>query len=188
MLAAKDIPNLISVARIVLVFPIIYLLSTRHFDVALGLFFIAGLSDALDGYLAKQFHWQSRMGGLLDPLADKFLLVSTYVALGWQGYLPWLLIALVVLRDLVIVGGAVAYHYRIQVLDAEPSMISKLNTLVQIVLALAVVSSLGYTPLPQIWIQILIWVVATTTILSGLDYVLEWGHRARRNGKAENAD
>ncbi len=174
---------MISVARIILVFPVVWLLLTHEFKMAMLLFFVAGASDALDGFLAKQFSWQSRLGGILDPLADKFLLISAYLCLGWLGSLPWWLIAVVVLRDVVIVGGALVYNYRVAQLDAEPSLISKLNTVLQIMLVLAVVYDLGFSALHAQLITVLIWSVVCTTVLSGLGYVLDWGRRAKHNGK-----
>jgi cardiolipin synthase len=182
MLTARDIPNMISVARIILVFPVVWLLLTGQFRMAMLLFFVAGVSDALDGFLAKHFGWQSRLGGILDPLADKFLLVSAFLCLGWLGSLPWWLIAMVVLRDIVIVGGALVYNYRVAQLDAQPTLISKLNTLLQIVLVLAVVYDLGFSALHTQLITVLIWSVVCTILLSGLGYVLDWGRRAKRKG------
>ena len=135
----RDIPNLITVLRILMVPPFVWLLlAGRHFE-ALVLFFIAGLSDGLDGFLAKRYGWTSRLGGLLDPLADKLLLVSGFIALGYQGLLPVYLVGLVLLRDLVIVSGAIAYHYRVAPLDADPSWVSKVNTVLQIALVLLVI-------------------------------------------------
>lgn len=180
MLKARDIPNLISLLRILLVFPVIYLLLHRQYQAAMLLFFVAGLSDGLDGFLARQFHWQSHLGGILDPLADKFLLVSVYLCLGWLGALPWWLVGLVILRDLVIVGGAVAYHFRVERLEASPSLVSKLNTLMQILLALIVVYDLGFSPLPVGLLQGMLWGVAITTVLSGVDYVVSWSRKAGR--------
>lgn len=180
---ARDIPNVISILRILLVFPIIWLLLSRRYQGAMLLFFVAGASDALDGFLARQFRWQSRLGGILDPLADKFLLVSAYFCLGWIEVLPWWLVLLVILRDVVIVAGAVAYHYRVEQLDAQPSFISKLNTAVQILLVLVVVYDLGFTPFPDWLPQGLVLAVSITTVLSGLDYVVNWGRKAGRRIK-----
>lgn len=182
MLAAKDIPNLISIGRIILVFPVVWLLLNQKFQEAMLLFFIAGASDALDGFLAKHYHWESRLGGILDPLADKFLLVSTYFCLGWVEALPWWLIGLIILRDLVIVGGALVYNYRIAQLEAEPTIISKVNTFLQIALALLVVYSLGFEPVNNTLVVALIWLVTASTLLSGYGYVTDWSRRARENG------
>jgi len=178
MLRARDIPNVISVLRILLVLPVIHLLLHQEFRLAMLLFFVAGVSDALDGFLARQFGWRSRLGGILDPLADKFLLISVFVCLAWLDALPWWLVGLVVLRDLVIVGGALAYHLTVERLEAEPTLISKLNTALQILLALLVVYDLGFEPVPGWILQGLLWAVSFTLVASGLDYVLEWSRRA----------
>jgi cardiolipin synthase len=178
LLAPRDIPNLISIGRVILVGPVVWALLEERFGLAMVLFLVAGVSDGLDGYLAKRFDWRSRLGGILDPLADKFLLVSTYLCLGWLGELPVWLVALVLLRDLVIVSGALVYHFRVAQFRAEPTPVSKLNTLMQIILALAVVFSLGVVVLPGWLLQTLIWTVTATTAVSGLGYVVEWTRRA----------
>jgi cardiolipin synthase len=154
------------------------MLLEQRFDIALLLFVVSGISDGLDGFLAKRFHWQSPLGGLLDPLADKFLLVSSLLALGWLGLIPYWLVAIAILRDLVIVTGATIYHLRIKHLKAEPSLISKVNTVVQIVLVIAVVLDQALVGLPVMVIQGLIWLTLATTLLSGFDYVLVWSKRA----------
>lgn len=175
---AKDIPNLISLFRILLTIPVIWALLEQHFTVALVLFLVAGISDGLDGFLAKHYHWQSRLGGLLDPLADKALLVSTFLCLGGLGLLPSWLVALVIFRDVLIVSGALVYSIQIEQLNAEPSLISKLNTLLQIMLGLLVVVNQGLYLLPGWLLDGLIWSVTATTLLSGLAYVVEWSRRA----------
>ncbi|BAO45195.1 CDP-alcohol phosphatidyltransferase family protein [Thiolapillus brandeum] len=177
-LRARDIPNLISIARVILVFPVIWLLLYQDYRSAMALFFVAGISDALDGFLARQFHWQSRLGGILDPLADKFLLVSVYFCLGWLTALPLWLVILVILRDVIIVAGALAWHFRVEKLDAEPSLVSKANTSLQITLVLMVVYNLGFTALPQGLLNAMMWAVAFTTLWSGVDYVVSWGRKA----------
>jgi cardiolipin synthase len=174
----KDIPNIISFLRLLLTIPVVWALLEGEFNVALIIFFIAGVSDALDGFLAKRLHWQSRLGGLLDPLADKALLVSSFLCLGGLGLLPPWLVALVIGRDVLIVTGALVYSVQIEQLNAEPSLISKLNTLLQIVLVLLVVVNHGLYVMPQ-WIMLgLILSVTATTALSGIAYVFEWGKRA----------
>lgn len=176
---ARDIPNLITIGRIVLVIPVTWALLDGHYALALVLFFVAGFSDALDGFLAKHYHWTSRLGALLDPLADKALLISCYAALTWNSLLPVWLLALVVLRDVVIVAGAVLYNYRVERLDAQPTLVSKLNTLLQIVLVLLVIfnQATGYGKAE--WITWLVYAVTVSIIWSGLDYVITWGRRAR---------
>ena len=107
----EDIPNLISILRIFLTIPVVWMLLIQRFDVALVLFAIAGISDGLDGFLAKHFGWHSRLGGLLDPMADKVLLVSSYVCLAMLGLIPTLLMVLVIVRDLIIVTSALVYNF-----------------------------------------------------------------------------
>ena len=174
----RQIPNIISVFRILLVFPILLLLLQEQFANALVLFAVAGVSDGVDGFLAKRFNWQTWIGGLLDPLADKLLLVSSFVALGWLGLLPLWLVALVFLRDLVIVAGAFYYHYHVGKVGGEPTLISKVNTFVQILLVLLVVFAQIFD-VPALLIQLLIAIVTITTISSGVDYVIKWSRRAR---------
>jgi len=174
----RDLPNLITVFRFLLVPPVVMLLLQGRFGSALLVFAIAGFSDALDGYLAKRYHWTSRMGALLDPLADKLLLVSSFVTLGWLGLIPLWLVGLVILRDLVIVTGAVVYHMRIEQLEAEPSLVSKLNTFTQIVLILAIMFTQAFQKLPALWPEVLLYSVLVTTVWSGFDYVWTWSRKA----------
>lgn len=175
---ACDIPNAITVVRLLLVPPIVLCLLDERYGPALGLFVLAGASDALDGFLAKRFGWTSRLGGLLDPIADKLLLVSCYLTLTWLGLLPLWLTALVIGRDLLILAGAVLYHTLIERLEAAPSVVSKLNTLSQLLLVVAVLFNYGAQPLPSGWLEGLMHTVLATTVLSGADYVWTWGWRA----------
>lgn len=176
----RDLPNLISVLRIVLVVPVTLLLWRENYSAALYLFALAGFSDALDGYLAKTYGWTSWLGGLLDPLADKLLLVACYFTLGWLGLLPVWLVAAVLARDAIIVAGATVYHFRIARLEADPTLISKLNTLAQIVLVLAVVFNQAVSIDLHVLTDTLIYIVACTTLLSGAWYVVSWSRRAWR--------
>ncbi len=165
--------------RILLVPPVVWLLLKEDFAMALWLFFIAGVSDGLDGFLAKQFCWTSRLGEFLDPLADKLLLVFSMLALGKLGLLPAWLIAIVLLRDVTIVAGALFYHFKVSRFDAEPSVISKLNTFSQILLVLLVIAN-QLIPIDfSNPILALIFLVTLTIFLSGVDYVITWGKRAR---------
>jgi cardiolipin synthase len=179
----RHLPNVISMARIVLVGPIIWSLLTGQFGLAIWLFLIAGASDALDGFLAKHFGWSSRLGGFLDALADKFLLISTFVCLWWLELFPWWLVLSVLARDLVIVTGATVYNFRIETVQPEPSMISKLNTFLQIALAAIGVIQLGFGGVPDWLLEALIWAVMLTVVLSGAGYVREWSRRARVLGR-----
>jgi len=179
-LAARDIPNILTIARVFLTLPVAYLLLEQRYTEALWLFFIAGVSDGLDGFLAKHFGWSSRLGSILDPLADKILLVTTYICLGWVGVIPMWLVFLVLGRDLIIVVGAAAYYLLIGSYQMAPSWVSKTNTTLQIVLGLALVFSMGAYELPTALLTVLVYGVCVTTVLSGLDYVWTWGRKAYR--------
>lgn len=176
----RQIPNAITILRILLVVPIMVLLARREYGPVLVLFFIAGVSDGLDGYLARRFHWHTWLGSLLDPLADKFMLVGTFLLLGWNGLLPWWLVGLVILRDVLIVGGATAYHYCCQSLIMEPTWISKVNTVLQILLGLLIIVAAMGPWIPPWVVTSMIVLVTVSTVWSGIDYVWRWGWRAYR--------
>jgi cardiolipin synthase len=179
LIKAHHIPNLITGLRILLVAPFLWSLLREQYDVALLLFIIAGVSDALDGFLAKYFGWTSELGGLLDPIADKLLLMGAILSLGWLNELPCWLVALVILRDLIIIGGAISYHFLIERFTATPLMISKFNTLLQLILVCAVIVHYGMIILPSWLLTVLIYLTALTTIWSGTTYVWQWSARAR---------
>lgn len=176
----RDIPNIISFLRILLVIPIVVLLHRQEYGLVLVMFAVAGASDGLDGYLARRFDWRSKLGALLDPLGDKFLLVGVYLVFGWNELLPWWLVGLVILRDAVIVSGAIAYRQLCRELTMEPTLISKANTLLQIALGLLVIVAAMGAGVPSLLQQLMIGLVALTTLWSGIDYVWRWSMRAHR--------
>jgi len=177
---ASQIPNLICVLRIVLVWPIVDALLTGRYAMALVLAAVAGLSDGLDGYLAKRFDWRSRLGGLLDPLADKLLLVSTFLTLAYVSLVPLWLAVVVIVRDIVIVSGGLVYQFLIAPVRPEPSKASKLNTGAQLFFVCAVIANRGFgLPPAEVLIPSGAAVLVTSTV-SGLDYVVRWSGRALR--------
>ena len=113
------LPNAISILRILLILPILELIVRGNYHAALLLFFIAGFSDGLDGYLAVRFNWQSRLGGLLDPVADKLLVAGMFITLAWIGLIPVWLASVVIARDVIIVGGALAYNFLVGPVPGE---------------------------------------------------------------------
>lgn len=173
-----NIPNLISFARLLTVPVAVWLILTGHFLAAFWLFMAAGVSDAVDGFIAKKFGAQTVLGGYLDPIADKVLLVSVFVALGQAGHLPSWLVILVVFRDGLILFGASLYHLLYQRLEMEPLLISKLNTTAQFLLALGVLGFLGFGVQDMTPVHAMVYVVAATTFASGSAYVVVWGRRA----------
>jgi cardiolipin synthase (CMP-forming) len=181
-LRLRDIPNIISFLRLLAVIPVVLFLLEREFGWALALFIAAGASDGLDGFLARQFGWRSRLGGILDPLADKILLVACFLVLGGMGLIPVWLVVAVIFRDLLIVGGATVYNYGVEELEAAPILTSKLNTLLQIALVLAVITDAGPLPLPDWLIDALIWGCLATVLVSGTQYVWIWSRKAMQKG------
>ena len=176
----RQLPNTISIARMFLVVPVVLSLLQLKFGTALVWIAVAGVSDGIDGFLAKHYGWQSRLGSILDPLADKLLLVSTFITLTWLGLVPlWLLVA-VLARDLLIVIGGVVFHITLGRFDMQPSRISKLNTVVQILFVLAVVFFHGDFALVPWVLEALAYITLATTVVSGIDYVWVWGRKAMK--------
>ena len=171
------LPNAISMARIILVAPILYLIVHAEYGLALILFFVAGFSDGVDGYLAKRFDWHTRIGALLDPIADKFLVGGTFVTMFLVGLVPVWLAVLVILRDVVIIGGATAYNFLIRPVEGEPTRISKLNTVLQLLFVIYVLSHAGFGWPDRIAITVIGAGVLVTLVVSGIDYVLAWSRR-----------
>lgn len=174
----KQLPNTITVIRLILVIPIVWSLLTGHYQLAFYLFVIAGVSDGLDGFLARKLNCISQFGALVDPLSDKLLMVLTYLTLGYLGHLPCWLVAIVIGRDLIIIIGGVAYRVFIEEPVYKATFISKLNTVLQLALVVFVLFNQVYTLIPMQFIDICIYIVAFTTVYSFLDYVWIWGRRA----------
>jgi cardiolipin synthase len=174
----RHLPNLICILRIALIWPIVRALEAAEYGVALALFAFAAVSDGLDGYLAKRFSWTSDLGKVLDPLADKLLLVVVFVAATWLGLVPWWLTATAVARDVLIGLGAVVFTLWFGPLQGRPTIISKVNTAVQLGYLVAVIVSAATTfPPPEI-IAALAWLTLATTVISGIDYVSKFTRRA----------
>ena len=172
---ALNIPNLITLGRILLVPIVVWAIATPGaMWIAFVLFLAAGVSDAVDGYLAKRFAMTTELGAYLDPLADKALIVSIYLTLGINGFIPRWLVILVVSRDILIVGGIMLSWLVGPPLKIKPLLVSKLNTVAQLVFASVVLGSLGFNyELPTLTL-ILMGLVAVLTLLSVAAYVAEW--------------
>lgn len=177
-----SIPNLITLARVLSVPIIVWAITSGEMMIAFILFVLAGISDAVDGFLAKRFNMASELGAYLDPLADKALIVSIYVSLGIAGAIPRWLIIFVVARDIMIVSAVMLSWLIGRPMEVKPLMVSKLNTGAQIVFAGLVLFSLafGFNPGPLQPLMIII--VAVLTFLSIAFYLAEW---IRHVGSAE---
>ena len=169
-----SIPNLITLGRILLVPVVVWAIAAGEMLLAFGLFLVAGLSDAVDGYLAKRFNMTSELGAYLDPLADKALIVSIYITLGIAGTIPRWLVILVVSRDIMIVGAVMLSWLIGSPLKVKPLLVSKLNTAAQIGFACLVLAALGFSFRAEAVITAMMVVVAVTTLLSIAAYLAEW--------------
>jgi Phosphatidylglycerophosphate synthase len=174
----RHIPNALCVFRMLLVAPIAVLLTRAEYSTTMWVFAVAAVTDGLDGFLAKRFGWTSELGKILDPLADKLLLVSVFITLAVLGHVPIWLAAAAVVRDLTITFGAIAYNYLYGYPNGRPTYVSKLNTLCQILYLLLVVAAaaLGHPAEPAK--TVLGALVFVTTVVSGLDYVITYSRKA----------
>ena len=169
-----NLPNLITLGRLLSVPVAIWLVLSGEIAAAFWLFIVAGLSDAIDGFVAKRFDQRSRLGALLDPIADKTLLVSMYVTLGVSGRLPTWLVILVVFRDALIVGGFLLVAALGHPMRWEPLLVSKLNTALQIALIGAVLAELGLGLAVHGLASVLVYATGATTVISGAGYLIRW--------------
>lgn len=184
----SQLPNVITTIRILLVVPTAWLLLEDRYVDALVLMSIAGASDALDGWMARQFGWTSRFGAAMDPVADKLLVAAMFIAFTVQGHIPIWVAAIAVGRDAVILTGAGLYRLLFEEIEFAPTFISKANTAMQIVMLLLLLVELCEFPFLSVAAGLLVdpycfYILAVLGIGSGLDYVFTWGRRAWRSGR-----
>lgn len=172
-----NVPNIISLARLVAVPVIVMLILRSVYDWAFILFVIAGISDAADGYIAKRTGQISNLGSYLDPLADKALLVGVYLTLGHQGRIDELVVVVVVFRDLMIVGGVLLLMMFRQQSQMHPALVSKINTATQLLLATLMLAVAGLDFEATRLVDIMSYCVVATTLLSGGWYLVVWGRQ-----------
>lgn len=172
------LPNMITAFRLIMVVPFLYYTLESEYTIAFFIFILASISDGLDGFLARRFQWQSQWGAFSDPLADKLLVVSSYVALTWNHHLPLWFTILMVSRDVVIIGGATAWYGLFRKIDFQPTFISKANTVFQLALIIVILYQLSFHELPYWLIQLLLIITTLTTASSFIDYVVRWSIKA----------
>jgi cardiolipin synthase len=171
---AGNIPNLITLGRIFAVPLLVWLIIDGAMSAAFWVFVVAGVSDALDGFIAKRFGFVTKLGSYLDPIADKALLVSAYITLGQAGHASAWLVILVVFRDVLIIGGTLMFHTLGRPIEMQPLFISKFNTLMQILLVSVLLGNLGVGIPDFDLVPMLTMFVGLTTLLSGLAYLGQW--------------
>lgn len=178
----RNLPNALTLIRCVLIVPFLMFFYHHAYAYAFYLFVVAGITDALDGWLARSFHWQSTFGSFVDPIADKLLITSSFIALACTGMLPWPLVLLVFLRDITISVGVLAWYGLIRrELDFTPTYLSKLNTVLQLTLVTFSLFELAFHQQAPTLAQRLFMLTAITTSASYLDYVWTWGKKAWNN-------
>ena len=172
----RNLPNILSTLRLLSVPVTVWLMMQGYMAAAFWLFVAAGVTDAVDGAVARLFDARTAIGAWLDPLADKALLVSTFVVLGWQEHIPLWLVVLVVLRDVLIVAYAVVYVLAGE-FSGSPILVSKINTVTQIFLAALVLAHLGLGWGGAQLIEAFVYGVAGTTVASGAAYLMAASRR-----------
>lgn len=180
-----SIPNLITLGRVILVPVVFWLLVTGEIQAAFIVFVLAGISDAVDGFLAKRFKWETELGAYLDPMADKLLIVCIFIALGVTGRLPLWLVIIVVSRDVLIVIAVMLSWLLNRPTAMKPLVVSKLNTVAQIVLASVVLADEAFRLRLTGPVLVLTWVTAATTLASLVAYIRIW---LKHMAIAETAD
>lgn len=163
---------MITLGRLLAVPVTVWMILNDFILAAFWLFIAAGISDGVDGYLAKRWNEVTELGSYLDPLADKALLVSIYITLGVQGYLENWLVITIVFRDVMIVGAVILFQTMVRTLKMSPLFISKVNTVAQIGLAALVLGASGYGIDPGLFLELMIGIVAVTTLISGVSYLV----------------
>lgn len=180
----RHLPNLICLLRIALVWPLWHSLLAADYATTLWVFVVAAISDGADGFLAKRFGWTSSLGRVLDPVADKLLLVALFLLATWLGLVPRWLTVMAVARDVMIGVGALFFIALWGPLHGRPMLISKINTLMQLLYLLAVILQAGFGLPPPEMVGAMAWVTGVTVLLSGLAYLREFAARALRAGAA----
>ncbi|MBA56085.1 MAG: CDP-alcohol phosphatidyltransferase [Pseudomonadales bacterium] len=183
--AIRNIPNALTVLRIVLVFPFVWYMVNGEHDRALWTLLVAGATDSADGFLARKFQWRSQFGSIADPVADKVLMVTAYLTLAITGHMPWWVAAVVVCRDVYIFTGAIAYWFVVGRYEGSPTLLSKACTFFMITLGLVVLANLVWPLLEPDWIQAFSALVVVLCIFSMGQYTVQGiqGYSRKVRGK-----
>jgi cardiolipin synthase len=187
MVRMRHLPNLITVLRFLLIPLVVLLLDERRYEAAFAVFMVSALSDLADGWIARRWNARTPFGAVADPLADKLTMLAVTVVLAIQAVMPVWLAAAIVVRDFVIVAGAVAFHVMIGRVEMAPTWLSKFNTVLEfVVLAMLLADATEAIQLTA-WLPPLFALVACTIVASGVHYVWAWGRRAVRSKRAPNS-
>jgi len=174
-----NVPNLLTIARIIMTPVIVYMVLIDKPWWALGLMVAAGITDMLDGAIARYFNQHTTVGAYLDPLADKIMLISLIVTLFIIGEVPLFVFLAVIFRDAIIVLGAITYEIVTHRLTMQPSLVSKATTFMQIIYVVLLLLNMA-TPIDELWLTIVMWSAFTLTCVSGLHYLISWTNKAAK--------
>lgn len=175
----RHLPNLLTIIRLILITPFLLCLYHQDYKDAFYIFMVAGCTDGLDGFLARYFHWQSAFGKISDPVSDKLLIASSFIALAFMNILPWWLVSLVFMRDFTISIGALLWCYALRCpMNFVPTFFSKVNTVFQLTLVTLCLFELAFFTINPLLRTALIYVTAFTTLSTYIDYVWTWGRKA----------
>jgi len=180
-----NVPNSMTLARILITPVIAFLILEKNIMPALGLMILAGITDMLDGLIARYFNMRTTVGSYLDPLADKLLLIAVFVSLFIVDHVPLYLFLAVIFRDVVIVIGAITYELMTHNLKMEPTYVSKATTLAQIIYVVIVLVSM-VTAMDAVWLNAMAWLTFALTCASGIHYLVSWTQKAIRNEQKEH--
>lgn len=175
----KHLPNVLTLLRMGAALPLFWCIVAGHELAAFWVALVAGASDGLDGWLAKRFGWTSRLGAILDPLADKVLLLAALVGLTQHGDLPIWLLSVALARDLCLILGGIVYHWRYERLTPQPSVPGKLTTLALVVLIVLALAADAFALQLETAIEVCTWISAALLGLSWIHYWLVWAPRSR---------
>ena len=179
------LPNSLTFSRLLLAVPLGYLILRENYPLALGVGFLAGLTDALDGYVARRLGAFSRFGAALDPIADKVLITVSFLCMAQVELIPWYLAIAVIARDLIIVAGALCYHFLIGPFEFAATNLSKANMAVQIAFCVLVLTAQVVPQIPEVTITIGSALVLFIAASSGFDYVMSWTIKAIQTRRAQ---
>ena len=174
----RHLPNALTLLRFLLVPALVVLLAQRRYDAAFAVFVVSAMSDFADGVIARHWNARTRFGAIADPLADKLTMLAVTLTLAVQGLLPLWLVAAILVRDVLIVGGALAYHHTVGPYDMAPTLLSKLNTTVEFLMLAVVLGSAADIVGTGAATPALFAALTATIVASGVQYVWVWGHRA----------
>jgi len=174
----KYIPNIITIMRLLLVAPFLMYLLQGQYRYAFFIFIVAGISDGVDGFLARRFQWSSQLGRFIDPLADKSLMITAFIALTYLGEISLWLCSVVVIRDITIMVGVGIVYLVLGEVEFQPTLVSKLNTLLQIVYIVLLLLQMSYRPLMADPTPFLAYCILITTVVSLFNYMYAWTKKA----------